>query len=69
MATANEWGAAHHAQFDFLEQQRWLYSNVERVPETGIHFPCSEWNIIIAIHLDGTNRAVSNDVRTVGTCL
>ncbi len=69
LIAANAWGAEHHVKFDFLEQQRWLYANVERVPESGVPFPCSEWNIILTFHLDEQQRSMMNEVSTVGACL
>jgi hypothetical protein len=65
----NEWGAAHNIKFDYLEKQQWLYANVERVPVSGIHFPCSEWNIILKITVDNVGRSVKHDVSTVGSCV
>jgi hypothetical protein len=64
-----EWGAAHHFKFDYLEKQHWLYANVEAVPEKGIPFPCSQWNIILEISIDKTGHSTNNEVSTVGTCL
>jgi hypothetical protein len=64
-----KWGATHGVKFDDLKVQHWLYANVESVPETGIPFPCSAWNIIIKITVDTTNRSVQNNVSTVGSCI
>lgn len=64
-----EWGVAHHIKFDYLELQHWLYANVEAVPEKGIPFPCSEWNIILKISIDVTGHSTKNEVSTVGSCI
>jgi len=63
------WGTAHHVKFDYLEQQQWLYANVAKIPEKGIHFPCSEWNIILKITIDSAGRSVKTDVSSVGSCI
>jgi hypothetical protein len=64
-----KWGATHSIKFDDLKAQHWLYANVESVPESGIPFPCSVWNIIIQITIDATNRSTQNKVSTVGSCI
>jgi len=66
---AMEWAAAHNVKFEYLEQQHWLYANVERIPEPGIPFPCSQWNIILKVTIDATGHSIQNEVSTVGTCL
>ncbi len=63
------WGIAHRIQFDLLKEQHWLYANVEQVPESGVPFPCSQWNIIVQITLDATNHSTKNEVTNVGTCV
>ena len=70
ISAAREWFRARHIKVDFLEKQRWLYANVESVPNLSrIPFPCSDWNIIIKIPIDAADDTVENDVSTVGTCL
>jgi hypothetical protein len=64
-----EWGAIRKIQFDYLEQQHWLYANIESVPDSGIGLPCSQWNIILKVSVDSSGRTVSNNISTVGTCL
>jgi hypothetical protein len=64
-----KWGVSHGVKFDYLSAQQWLYANVERVPEKGIPFPCSDWNIIIKISIDTANRSTKNNVGIVGTCI
>jgi hypothetical protein len=64
-----KWGASHNIKFDHLKTQQWLYANVEIVPETGITFPCSAWNIIIKITIDDKNKSVKNNISTVGSCI
>lgn len=66
---AMEWAISRNVKFEYLEQQHWLYANVERVPESGIPFPCSQWNIILKVAIDNNGHSVQNDVSTVGTCL
>jgi len=66
---AMEWAAGHNVKFVYLEQQNWLYANVEQVPESGIPFPCSQWNIILKVAFDATGHSLNNEVSTVGTCL
>jgi hypothetical protein len=69
-STAQAWLQERGVHVELLKQQRWLYANVERVPEPGLFpFPCSQWNIIVKIPLDTQNRTVGNDVSAVGTCL
>jgi len=64
-----EWGTRYHVSFQYLEQQHWLYANVEQVPEEGMPFPCSQWNIILKVTIDPTGHSTENEVSTVGTCL
>jgi len=59
---------ANGVKFDYLRQQQELYANVEKVPEPGLKFPCSEWNIIVEITLDADGHAKDSSVRAVGTC-
>jgi hypothetical protein len=66
---ALEWAKSHNVKFDYLEQQHWLYANVERIPVSGIQFPCSEWNIILKVSLDATGHSVKNEVRQMGSCI
>lgn len=66
---ALEWGKNHNVKFDYLEQQHWLYANVEQVPESGIPFPCSQWNIILKVSFDAMGHSVNNEVSKVGACL
>ena len=65
----HKWGETHGIKFDDLKLQHWLYANVESVPETGIPFPCSAWNIIVKITIDSTNHSVQNNVNIVGSCI
>ncbi|WP_026223521.1 hypothetical protein [Methylosarcina fibrata] len=66
---ALQWGKEHQVKFAFLEKQNWLYANVERVPDSGIGFPCSEWNIILKVFLGADGKSVGNEVNAVGSCL
>lgn len=66
---AIQWGKDHNVKFDFLEKQRWLYANVEQVSDSGIGFPCSDWNITLKVSLDANDRATGSEVSTVGSCL
>ena len=63
------WAKGRQIEFDYLEQQHWLYANVEQVPVSGIPFPCSQWNIILKVSFDATGHSVKNEVSTVGTCI
>ena len=63
------WGNTHGVSLDLLPEQKWLYGIIERVPEKGIAFPCSEWNIVIRIQLDEHGKTAENFVETVGTCV
>jgi hypothetical protein len=63
------WGASHGVHFEYLPKQRWLYANVERIPASGIPFPCSEWNIIVKIAMSEAGRSESIEVSTVGKCV
>src|SRR4051812_16122815 len=50
LSDAQKWLTRRQVKVHFLEEQRWIYGNVESVPDQSvIHFPCSGWNIIIAI--------------------
>jgi hypothetical protein len=64
-----QWGKDRNVKFDFLEEQRGLYANVEQVPDSGIGFPCSDWNIILKVSLDPNDCTSGSEVRTVGSCL
>lgn len=66
---AMEWATYHNVKFKYLNQQNLLYANVEQVPESGIPFPCSHWNIILKVSFDGNGYSLNNEVSTVGTCL
>ncbi len=66
---AIEWGTAHNVQFDYLEKQHWLYTNVEQVKEAGFPFPCSEWNIILKVTIDAAGLSSNKEVSTVGSSL
>lgn len=68
-AKAIEWGISKNIKFDYLPSKNWLYSNVERVPDSGIGFPCSEWNIMLKVILDANGYAVKNEVSAVGSCI
>lgn len=63
------WAATREVQFQYVEDQRWLYALVERVPEAGIPFPCSHWSIILKVNFDSTGRAIKRDVGSLGSCL
>ena len=63
------WGHVHHVAFDYLEQQHLLYANVESVPESGLKFPCSKWNIILKVSINSAGVSTNNEVSTVGTCV
>jgi hypothetical protein len=67
--SAIAWGAKNSVKFDYLAVQNWLYANAEQVPESGIPFPCSSWNIILRIQLGTDGTAVSNNVSQVGSCV
>jgi len=63
------WAVAHGLRLEYLPAQNEMYGNVEQVPVKGIKFPCSQWNIIVSVHLDSSGDAVRNEVRAVGSCL
>jgi hypothetical protein len=63
------WAASRGVHFNDDHTQQRLYANVEQIPEPGIPFPCSEWNIIVQISMDSNNRSTSNNVSQVGSCL
>jgi hypothetical protein len=68
-AKVKEWGITRNVRFDYLEKQRWFSANVELVPDSGIGFPCSHWNILLKIAIDANGRTVSSDVSVVGSCV
>ena len=68
-AQLEAWAKENGIQFHYLQQQHELYANVETLPEPGLKFPCSKWNVIAEISLDADDRAVVSHVQTVGTCL
>jgi len=63
------WGESKNIKFDYMKQQKWLYSNVEQIPVKGIKFPCSEWNIILKIIINNNGKSVENEVSKVGSCV
>jgi len=63
------WAASHKVHFTFLSEQRQFYANVERVPVKGLHFPCSEWNIIITVSVDPSGHSTKSSVQQVGACV
>ncbi|HEU4669190.1 MAG TPA: hypothetical protein VFR91_00660 [Dyella sp.] len=64
-----QWANLHKVHFVFLPDQRQFYANVERVPVNGLHFPCSEWSIIITVDMDPSGHSTKSKVNQVGTCL
>lgn len=66
---AIQWGEKHQVKFDLLEKQNWLYANVERVPDSGIGFPCSEWNIILKVFTGADGNSIGNEVTALGSCI
>lgn len=64
-----KWGESKNIKFDYLKQQKWLYSNVEQIPVKGIKFPCSEWNIILKIIINSNGKSIKNEVSKVGSCV
>jgi hypothetical protein len=66
---AMTWAASRDVQFQYVEEQHWLYAIVERVPESGIPYPCSQWNIILKVRFDSTGHSTKSDAGAVGSCL
>lgn len=63
------WGLSQGVEFRTVPPDHWLYANVESVPVEGIKFPCSQWNIILKVSLDASDRAAGHEISQVGTCL
>lgn len=63
------WGDERHVPFIYIPEKRWFYAIVEKLPEPGIPFPCSEWNITVQITLDSTDHSIANHVGMVGSCV
>ena len=66
-SAAQEWLRTQHLKVTFLEQQHWIYANVETIRDQT--FPCSAWNIIVKIPVSADGRTIKNDVSAVGSCL
>ena len=46
-----------------------LEVNVERVPNAGILFPCSDWNLIFNLYLGETGTLIRREVHVIGSCV
>ncbi len=56
-------------KFQPPEAKQIFYSNVESIPDAGIGFPCSSWNIIIEIYFGQDEKYVGRRVHAVGSCI
>jgi hypothetical protein len=63
------WVAANTILLRYDADRNQLYGVVEKVPEPGLKFPCSDWNVIVEIRFDTRGRVLNHFVHTVGTCL
>lgn len=62
------WGLEHNVHFIYQSQERQFYAVVERLPERGIKFPCSEWYIALQISMGESGTTEKNEVITSGVC-
>jgi len=65
----DKWASENSIEFSENPTLMKLFANVEQVPDTGIGFPCSEWNIILEVQLDKNRLSKSNSISTVGSCI
>jgi len=64
-----QWGKQRGLHLTWIPDRNFFDANVEQVPESGIGFPCSEWNIIVDIYIGKDNASVKGEVSTVGSCV
>ena len=63
------WAKNNSVDFVLDVHRNTLFANVGRVPDTGIGFPCSEWNILIDLTLGRDNKVSTETVHSAGSCL
>jgi hypothetical protein len=64
------WGAKNGVSFHHVDQKRWLYAIVGRVPESGFgKYVCSDWEIILKVSLTASGTTANNKISTVGRCV
>lgn len=64
-----EWNKRHDLNMRWVGGRDFYNGNVEQVPDAGIGFPCSQWNVIIDIHVGLDGKSTSQNVHSVGTCI
>lgn len=70
LESAKKWGETAGISFTYLEKERQLYAQAERIPETGFNkLVCSEWWIVVKITFTDGGVSEKNEVSTVGACI
>jgi hypothetical protein len=64
-----QWGKQRHLNLTWIPSRNFFDTTVERVPDAGIGFPCSEWNIIIDIQMGNNGTSAKQKVHSVGSCV
>ncbi|TKB45972.1 hypothetical protein [Thalassotalea mangrovi] len=64
-----QWALKNSIEFFENPETKSLYANVETIADSGIGFPCSEWNIILEIQLDDNEVSIGHSISSVGTCV
>ncbi|GLX80236.1 hypothetical protein tinsulaeT_35760 [Thalassotalea insulae] len=64
-----QWALKNSIEFIENPKTKILYANVEAIEDSGIGFPCSNWNIILKIQLDNNGDLSDSSIDSVGTCL
>lgn len=62
------WGELNTVNFE-KDSQNTLRGTAEIIPDPGLEFPCSQWNIVIIIDLDASGRSTDQKIKTIGSCL
>ena len=61
------WAKKNNIKYIYDESRNMYFSIVEVIESEG--FVCSQWNMMVEIHLDNQQKIDSHQVKSVGTCL
>ena len=64
-----EWGERRQIQLGWSSNTSTYHGNVDKIPDTGFGFPCSEWHVLIDIVLGKDGAVVGHKVHSAGDCL
>ena len=64
-----QWGQQQHLKLEWIPSKNMLDANVEQLPDAGIGFPCSSWNIIVDIYIGNDGSSLRRKVHSIGNCI